>query len=179
MSDITPVRKNIQVEETRFRFAVAESAQQKIGGSVNFINDFQYSDKQWFINGNYSLMPMPQTFVDGLTFFQYDAFIIDVWMFIEMAGNAGITELDLKRATTPGGSFTSIFTTTPKINAAAGDAIWIHVGSSIANTTAPVLSLTNVNAGDALRLDIIQTQTNTSTTGLPAGAGIVLHHRPR
>jgi hypothetical protein len=175
MADLTPSRKNLQVEETRFRSAVSESIVQKAGSSINFINERQHSEKQFFINGNYSAISLPFIAIDGYTFFQFDAEIIDVWMFIQFAGSGGTTELDIKRATTPGGSFSSIFSTTPKISSLAGDGIWIHVGSSFPNTTAPVLALSQVNAGDALRCDLIQAQSGATVNG----CGIVVHYRPR
>ncbi len=39
MSNISSSKKYIQVEETRFRSAVSESLEQKIGGSINYLND--------------------------------------------------------------------------------------------------------------------------------------------
>lgn len=174
MSDVTPLKRNIQVEESRFKFAVSESMIQKTAGSINFINYYQHSEKQFFANGKYNLAGFPQTTVDGFTFFQYNAEIIDAWMYIQTAGSSGTTELDVKYASTPGGAFTSIFSTTPKISYAAGDNVWIHVGSALANTTAPVLSTTNVDAGWALKFDIVQGQ-----SGSAIGTGIVLHYKPR
>ena len=109
-----------------------------------------------------------------MAFFQYDAEIIDAWMFVQKSGSGGTTEIDIRHATTPGGGFSSIFSTTPKITSAAGDNIWIHVGSAVGGTTAPVISTTNVNAGDAISCDLLQAQ-----TGTVAGAGLLIHYRPR
>lgn len=173
MADISALRRNIQIEETRFRYAVSESMAQKLGGSINFINTRQHSEKQFFINGPYNILGA-QTAVDGLTFFQYDAEIIDVWMFVEYNGSSGTTELDLKRATSSGGSFSSIFSTTPKITSAAGNFAYVHAGISVSGTTAPVLSLIHVNAGDAIRCDLLQVP-----GGSPQGCGIIIHYRPR
>jgi hypothetical protein len=174
MAEVTAARKMIQIEETQTRGALSESLAQKLGAMGNFINLYQHSEKQFFINGDTAYVTLPFLAVDGFTFFQYNATIIDVWMYVQTNGASGTLELDLKRATTPGGAFSSIFTTTPKIQAAAGNNIWIHVGSAVANTTAPVLSVTDVNAGDAIRCDIIQSPAAGMT-----GCGIIIHYRPR
>jgi hypothetical protein len=181
MVDLAPDRKNIQIEESRFRTAVSESLIQKVGSSVNFINYYQHSEKQFFLNGNYNYISAPVLRFDGMTFFQYDAEVIDVWMFVQVqsAMTSGTTELDLKYATTPGGSFTSIFTTTPKIQYNAGNDIWIHVGSTVTNTTAPVLSVTNFDAEWALRLDVLQVPTGTPGDTSGVGTGLLVHYRPR
>lgn len=165
----------IQIEESRFKFSVSEFVVQKIGKSINFINKRQHSEKQFFINGNPSQITLPFLGIDGLAFMQYDAEIIDAWMFAQVAGSGGTFELDIKRASTPGGAFTSIFSTTPKIQAAAGNNVWIHLGSIVGSTTAPILASSDVDAGDALRCDVIQAQSGTTFTG----GGIVLHYRPR
>lgn len=174
-TEIPPVRRNIFVEGARFLSAVSEELIQRLGSSINFINNFQHSEKQFFINGNTSVIALPYSAIDGQTFFQYDAEIIDVWMFVQFAGSGGTTELDIKRATSSGGAFSSIFTTTPKIQSAAGNFAYIHVGSAIPNTTAPVLALTDVDAGDTLRCDIITSQTGPAVNG----TGIVIHYKPR
>lgn len=177
MADITAIRINIPLPGAQYRAAVSESLIQNLGSSINFINDFQHNTRDWYINGPYNVVTPPQTFVDGMQFMLFNSTILDAYMFVEFAGSGGTTELDVLRATTPGGSFTSIFTTKPAILSTAGNAIWIHVGSSVANTTAPVLdsSQTAVNAGDAFRLDLTQSQTGDTV----AGAGLVLFFRPR
>ena len=174
MTDVADERRLIQVEESRFKFAVSESMIQKIAGSTNFILNRNHQEKQFFANGVYNGYGLPQTFVDGFTFFQYDAEIIDVWAYVQTAGSSGTTELDIKYATTPGGVFTSIFSTTPKITSAAGSNVWVNVGSVLANTTAPVLAVTDVDAGWALRFDIIDAQ-----AGSVYSTGVVVHYRPR
>jgi hypothetical protein len=175
MTDLADIKNIITVEETRFRAAVSESTFQRVGQTLNFINHRNHQEKAWFLNGDYGPYA-PQTYVDGMTFFEFDATIIDVFMFVGLAGSGGTTELDIKVASTPGGSFASIFSTTPKIQAAAGSGIWIHVGSSVPNTTAPVLSTTTVNANWGLRLDLVTGQT---LTGFSGSTGAIIIYRPR
>ena len=174
MSDIPPLRLNVQLEETQFRAAVSESTMQKLGGSVNFINDYQHDTKRFEINGRYPLLTTPFNAIDGLDIVLYDMEIIGAAMFVRQAGTGSTTELDLKYATTPGGSFTSIFSTTPKISYLAGDFSWCYVGSAFANTTAPVLSITDLAAGNAMRCDLIGSQ-----SGDARGCGLIIFHRPR
>lgn len=175
MVDLPDERALIQTEEAQFKFAVSESMFQKTGKSLNFMLNRTHQEKGWYINGNYSFVSLPFNSVDGFTFFKFDALIVDAFMFVQFAGGGGTTELDIKRATTPGGAFTSIFSTTPKITAAAGNNAWTYVGGVLAGATAPVISTTMVNANDALRCDIITTQTGSTVNG----CGLVLIYRPR
>lgn len=190
MADIEPQRVNVPLPGAQFKAAVSEFIAQAMGGSLNFINYFQHSEKQFFLNGDYSVVAGVQLGVDGLAVFEFDAQIIDVWMFNLVAGSSGTTQLDLKIATTSGGTFTSIFTTKPAISSAAGSNVWVGaVDPSIigplyspsppysppAGTTQPVLdsSLTNaIPAWTAIRLDILTKQNHGEN------CGILVHYRP-
>ena len=177
MSDLSPERKQIQVEETRFRYAVSESMIQRIGKAINFINLRQHNTKQFFINGPYRISNPPVTGVDGLIGVEFDIEIIDVFMFNLVAGSSGTTELDIKYATTPSGTFTSIFSTTPKIQHTAGNNVWVFGNSSFTapiGTTKPVLSTTNLDKFWVLRCDMLQKQ-----DGDPENCGISIYYRPR
>ena len=173
MTDITPSRQIIQYEETRFRAAVSEATAQKIGGSINFFLENVYEQKSWFLNGQYNVLSIPFVGIDGMEFMFTNALLIDAFMFVRTAGSGGNTSLDLKYATTPGGSFTSIFSTPPSINYQAGNFTWVNVGSSVPNTTAPVLGTTLLTAGTAMRCDILSAQ-----SGAALACGIVLRHQP-
>lgn len=163
-------------EGARFRSANSEELIQRLGGSINFVNERQYEVRDFIANGQYGAVPTyPIIANDGLSFFKFDVEIIDAWAWVQYAGASGTTELDLKYATTPGGAFNSIFSTTPKIQAAAGNFVWVHLGSVVANTTAPVISVPNIDAGWAVRMDIITGQTGTAVNG----AGLQIHYRPR
>ena len=188
---VTPTRTLVYTPGAQFRSAVSEDLIQRIAGLQNFISLYQHSEKQFFLNGDYSRVAIPQTGADGLTVFEFDATIIDVWMFNLVAGSAGTTELDIKMATTSGGAFSSIFSTTPKITSAAGNNAWVGnpsvwtTGSAVQDATytvptgctRPVLSgggqTLNVDKYSALRLDILQAQTNGQNCGL------LVHYIPR
>lgn len=174
MADLTGERKNLQIEETRFRGAVSESLLQKTGKSINFINNYQYDSKRFPINGPYSIMSSyPVLGVDGLVPVEYNIEIINIWAYNLTAGASGTTELDIKKATTPGGAFTSIFSTTPKFTSTAVSNAWIKVGGSLAGATAPVLSSTSLSAGDMLRCDLVSAMPGAENCGL------IIHFRPR
>ena len=156
MSDLPEQRVFIQTESARFRSAVSESLLQTVGKMANFLGKRNHQEKQFFINGPYGIATVPATALDGLTFFQFDAEIIDVWAFNLVPGSSGTTEIDIKIAD-PGGSFTSIFSTTPKFTSASASNSWVDALGIVppgSGVTAPVLSVTNVDAGQALRLDL-------------------------
>lgn len=176
MSDLPESRVFIQTESVRFRSAVSESLLQTVGKMANFLGKRNHQEKQFFINGPYGIATVPATALDGLTFFQFDAEIIDVWAYNIIAGSSGTTEMDIKIADL-GGSFTSIFSTTPKFASTASNNSWVDASGIVTpgtGVTAPVLSVTNVDAGQALRFDLI-----TKQGGDPQNCGIVIHYRPR
>jgi hypothetical protein len=188
---VTPSRTLVYTPGAQFRSAVSEELIQRISGLQNFISLYQHSEKQFFLNGPYDIKTPPQTALDGLTIFEFDATIIDVWMFNLVAGSSGTTELDIKMATTSGGTFTSIFSTTPKITSAAGNNAWVGnpsvwtTGSPVQDgtytvptgCTRPVLTgggqTLDVNKRSALRVDILQAQTGGQNCGL------LVHYIPR
>lgn len=181
MPVIAPIRKNIFEEDVRFRASVSEAVGNKIGSSVNFINERQYDVKNFFINGNYSIMSTyPQLSVDGRCWFQNDAFITGILVYSDIKGLAGTTELDIKKSSDGGATWASIFSTTPKFNTTTNNfshCVVDYVGTTSITPvgwTAPILVTNNFNAGDVLRVDIITTMTVS-----PQNCGILLHFRPR
>jgi len=190
MADVTPVRQNIAFPGVEFLAACSEFFAQSLAGQSNFLNYFAYQEKAFFVNGSYSIVAPPQTGVDGLVVFEFDAQIIDVWMFNLTAGSAGSTEFDCLVATTSGGAFTSIFTTLPSISYLAGTNAWVGapnpalIGSNYsppayaapANTVAPVLNAA-VTDTIALRSAMILKTTAVQTGG--QNAGLLVHYRNR
>jgi len=174
MADLSDERKLIQIEETRFRFAVSESWAQKIGKAINFILNREHKSRRWDLNGLYATMTLPFNRLDGFEDIKKDIEIIGVFMSVQIAGSGGTTEFDIKKASSPGGPWTSIFSTTPKIASSAGDDAWVRIGESGTGLTAPVLADANLDEGDVLRCDLIQAQ-----SGTPNGCGIEIHYRPR
>lgn len=172
MVDIAPLRINVQQEEVAYRSSVSEATMSRIGSSVNFINYRQHSEKQFFLNGPYGILSMPQIGVDGIAVFEFDAEIINVWAFNLIAGTSGDTELDIKASAAVGSGFASIFLTKPIINYQAGNNYWIGKDVFAPNATGAVLSTTTFTAGTAIRLDLTQSQVGGQN------CGIIIHYRP-
>jgi hypothetical protein len=175
MTALTDARHLIQEEETRYRAAVSEATMSRMGQTMNFINNRQHSEKQFFLNGRYNVVPTPNLAVDGLAIFEFNAEIIGVWMFNMFKGTSGTTELDLKWTNQSGGTFASIFSTTPKISSTAPDFAYVGIGTSGTGLTPPALIKTQFNAGDALRLDLMSAQSGLNV----ASCGLIVHYRPR
>lgn len=181
MADATPRRINIQSEEVRYRSAVSESTMTRVGQSINFINLKQYDSRGFFQNGPYFTGGV-QAGVDGAWPVLFDVEIIGVSMFNLVAGTSGTTTLDVRRFTasnTPAGG-ASIFSVKPSITSAAGNNAFVFydflnsvVLENPTGTTLPVLSVTNLNAGDMLTLNIDSAQP------LAQNCGLVLYYRPR
>lgn len=174
MGIIGDLKKFIYEEEVRYRSAISESTWFKIAGAINFILNRNHQEKAFYVNGEYSEVATPHIFEDGIAIFNFDAEIINAYAFNLVSGTSGDTELDIKIKPQLSGSWTSIFTTKPKINFAAGEA-WIGIGDTVPNCVAPVLTSfpLQVNKGDAIRLDMLQAQVGGQNCGL------LVHYRPR
>ena len=177
MAIVAPDRALIQEEDVQYRASVSEAVGFKIGAMVNHIATKQYDEKTFPLNGRYDLAgTFPAVGVDGLSFVQFDAEIIGVWVYNQVAGSSGTTELDVQIATSPGGSFSSIFSTTPKITSAAPSNSYADSAGVVTpptGVTAPVLSVTQLNAGTAIRVNLV------SAMAFAESCGIVIHYRPR
>jgi len=160
----------IESEETKFRYAGSESIMQKMGKSINFINTYQFDTWMFPLNGPYDIVSDPQLSAAGLYIVPtgISLEIFDVAMWNVVAGTSGTTELDVLYTLTSGGSFTSIFTTTPKIAFGAGDNAYVQTGGSGTGLTAPVLTSTplTIPSGAALRLDKLSSQVGGENAGL-------------
>lgn len=121
-----------------------------------------YITNHWQLNGPYANLTYPLNEVDGFCFFNFNATIIAVWIYNVTPGSGGITQFDLKVAS-PGGSFSSILSTLGSIDSTAAANTWTDSNSVVGPQTGvvkPVLMSANVSAGQALRWDLIQAQTD-------------------
>ena len=179
MASLVPdLKKFIVGLEVKNAASVSEATWRKIAGMINFIGHRTHQEKNFQVNGNYGALQglYPINAIDGYAFFEFDAEIFNVWVYGIVAGSGGITELDLKIKPKTGGSFTSIFSTTPKIAPTAGSNVFFEVGDTGTGITAPVLNggtPYNVNRGDAIRLDLISAMVGAEH------CGVVIHYRPR
>lgn len=175
---IPDLKKFITTLEVKNGSAVSQSTWRKISGMINFIGHRAHQEKVFPINGAYGGLAhlLPINAIDGYAFFEFDAEIFNVWVYSIKTGTSGITELDVKVKPKGSGSFTSIFSTTPKISSLAANETFFEIGDTGTGITAPVLNggvPFNVNRGDAIRLDLIQAMLNAEH------CGIVIHFRPR
>jgi hypothetical protein len=190
VSLVVPERKLIFFESTRFRGAVSEDMIQRQGAISNQNALFQYDVLEYKLNGPYGdVATLPVNGLDGLYVFPFKMQIINICVFNEVAGSSGTTEIDIKKATTSGGAFTSIFSTTPKITSAASnetfalsynitlgtsDQVWT-AGTAPTGVTLGVLNggaPYTMNAGEALRVDLISAMPGAQN------AGVTVYFRP-
>jgi len=183
MAIVPPARGNFLSEELDYKSALSEFLLLKIGAQNNFNNQRFYTQKQFFLNGFYE-QAVGFAAIDGLEIIPFNAEIFNVAMFNIEAGISGTTEIDIKVATTSGGAFTSIFSTTPKISSLAPNFTWFRVGETNVAWTAPVLNslvtspidgqlVRNLSEGSALRIDLPQAMNNAR------GCGLILFLRSR
>jgi hypothetical protein len=190
VSIITPDRKLIFFEASQFRGAVSEDMIQRQGAISNQNALFQFDVLHYLCNGAYGdVTTIPFTGLDGLYIFPFKMEIINVAIFSNIPGSSGTTELDAKLATSSGGTFTSIFSVTPKVASTASAFAYalsydITLGTSnqiwTLNATPPtgvtVGQLTSVplvvDAGDALRVDILGVMPGAEN------AGLIIYFRP-
>lgn len=163
MVDVVPARSNIQQEETRFRASVSESMFTRVAGSINLINDQQYDTHSWHLNGQIGLFPVAPG-PDGIFSFLFDVEVTGFTYRIgDTTGASSSIIVDLHRLTGGDTDAGSIFSTLPEISSAAASDTYTTYreidATALSNPTGhtlAVLSTVNLNAGDALRLDLDQ-----------------------
>jgi len=180
MADITPAKFNVQTQDTQFRASISESVGSKIGGSINFINNYQYDSKLWTANGPYSITSSPDAGIDAAYLCQTNMDIYGINMFNHIPGSSGSIEFDILKHTASNQAGTSIFSTKPSLSFSSGiySALSYRFFDStiLQNPTGavlPVLVSTLLSAGDFLTCTI----TNKQVGG--ANASIELLLRPR
>lgn len=172
-NEIPEAREMVYIEDTRFRAAVSEAIMKKFGAIANFLFKRHIEKKDLYINGIYNGITLPFNDIDGGIIFEYPVEIVNVYIKNRSAGSGGTTELDIKWKPQLTGSWATIFGTTPKITSTAASNQMCGIGQTITGFTAAVLSKTQFDAGDMLRLDLLQ-----AMTGNPNGCAIIIHYRP-
>lgn len=178
MSDITPARKNVTVEESKFRAAVSEAYSFKIGASVNFINGFQNNRHAWHLNGSYSSGVGSQG-PDGIFVFLFNAELVGISYYNNTTGTSGSTVTDIHWLSGGDTDNGTIFTTPPTVSSSAANNTYF-LKDLISDTviyqptgfTEAVLSKTTFNQGDALRLDLDNAMVGANNFQ------VILHYRP-
>jgi len=128
-----------------------------------------YTTYEFKLNGNYGSISTPNLELDGYCFFNYAATILNVWAYSVVAGASGTTTIDLQYTTSPGGSFTSIFSTPASFTSAAASSNYVDAQGVVTpgtGVTAPVLSTSNLPAGSAIRMSILSVMAGASDCGI-------------
>lgn len=179
MTDIADFRRNVQIEETEYKSAISESTAQKMGASVNFINNRQFDQHSFNLNGAYQL-GVGSTGVDGIYPIIMNMELVAVTIYSIDAGVSGSTTFDIHWLSASGVDQGSIFSTKPSISSSAPNNSFGIKGLITevpdfggTGITLPVLSKTEFNVGNALRFDI------DSAMSSAQNAGLTFHFRPR
>src|SRR6056297_2236032 len=172
MSDVTPARNNIKIQDVAFRSALSESVGSKIAGAINFLNTKDYQTHSFNFNGAYSL-GVGVVGADGIFPILFDMEIVGLTMFNRKSGTTGTTELDVEWLNGTNSNQGSIFSTTPKMTSSTSDFSYLIRdelnGSNVelpTGATAPVFSKTHFEAGDALFCEIVSAMTGAEDCSL-------------
>lgn len=178
-NEILPSRKNLFVEQTQYRAAVSESLLTTVGSSINFINDRQYDQRSFQLNGSYPLAVGLQG-ADQIIPILFDMEMVGFSYWNGSTGTSGSSIFDIHRLTGGDTDAGSIFSTRPEFDStAANNTYTVYDQANAATVNLPtghtlaVLSTINFNAGDALRLDIDAAMPGASN------AGVYIFIRPR
>ncbi len=175
MTAVNPVRNNMQAEECAPQGAVSESVMVRMAQSVMFANLRHVYQHDFNMNGSYNGFVTPVFLGDGFMTYPFPFEILDVMIMTGDAnGSGGTTEFDVKWRPETGGTFVSIFSTTPKFTNAAPTLRTGRVGgSAVTGITNPVLDKTTFDAYDVLIVQALQ-----ACTGTVNGAFLKVFIRP-
>jgi hypothetical protein len=156
MSNVPSLVGKIQQEAVYSRQPDSESLWSTAGGSINRLLDDDLREHVWTANGAYGLFS-GVTGVDQQWVCYYNCTIVDAIISHKAAGTGGTTEIDIKYSTNQGSSWTSIFSTTPKIGSTAPAFGSCSVSQTLTGFTPGVFSSSpfNINAGTIFRMDMI------------------------
>lgn len=160
MTAIPASRQIIQQEETRSQAAVSESTMTRMGAMNNFLALKECTAHDFNLNGAYNIVNTPNLAIDGPITYPFNFEIVAAIIYAGNGmGSSGTTEIDVKWKPETGGSFASIFSTTPKFDSTATPFDSARNGATPpTGFTAPVLAKTTFNAFDILHLDLLQAQ---------------------
>jgi hypothetical protein len=179
MAEITPSRNNVQVEDVQFRASVSEAVGNKLGGSINFINDRQFDIHSWHLNGDFSVIAASEV-GDGVFICQEDMEIVGLALYIGTNGSTGSNiTVDLHWISSDGTDNGTIFSVKPAIATTAADGAFLHQNIRASDNevptgfTAATFSKTTFDRHDGIRLDL------DSSTGGASNLQCTIFFRPR
>ena len=185
MSELLPVKENMEVEEMQAEAAASEGTMSKVGKNINFMNTFYAGPRQFKANGFYNDGNIPDTKIDGPVSLEADAeiFLLSAWNFT--AGVSGTTEFDIICHPANGDPSYSIFTTTPKIPSSADhspfasmiqrviDGVTETLFQSTGTTLAVFITPNEFKRGDRFTMSLLDKQVSA------IDCGIEISFRPR
>jgi len=176
---ITDARVNIQEEDVQFRSSVSEAVGNKLGGSINFVNNRQFDKHSWHLNGDFSVVTLADV-NDGVFVCQEDMEIVGYALYIDTNGTTdGPIIVDLHWRLTDGTDNGTIFTTRPEIAISASDNSCTHSNTRATSNELPtghtlgVFSKTEFDRHDLIKLELDQ------TSGGSQGLQLTIFFRPR
>lgn len=187
MAQLPEVRQNIFEEEVSYTRPVSEFTFNKMGSSINFINERQYLTHSFLLNGNYARGAGSEG-LDGIFVALFDIQLIGISIFNWDSGTAGTTFFDIHKLDSSGTDLGSIFLTTPSItwgnDNEFGTALYDSSATLVteSKTSANVTNgsvgvgpnvLNQLDFGEAYRFDLPSAQSGASN------CGIYIHYRPR
>ena len=181
MADVIDERINIQDEETDFDSAVSEGTLQRMAAAVNFINKRQYTEKPFTFTNELGAFDLNEMFADGAKPMAQNCQIVGYCLWIRNFAGTGDLDIDVKRLQNAGDAGVSIFSTRPKLQAAAGNNSWVQYVSEptpftknpAAGYVVGALGTTQLNQGDLLVAEL----KDVPSEGIDAG--ITIFVRPR
>lgn len=174
MSNLPSERLYIQTESVVTRAPVSENLMQTISGSVNALLDQTFL-MDFRMNGHYAGFAGEQGF-DGIVPFRKNCEIMEVFMYNDIPGSSGTTEVDILYTPSSANTWTSIFSQRPAIQSTAPSYSYVGTNFPSGFCVQPIMTSTpfQVVAGGALRFDVISTM-----AGSPKNMGIVIYFRER
>lgn len=175
MSDLADRKFIIQSEETQFEAAVSESVMQRMGSMNNFLANREMTAHNFNLNGFINVTPTPFFFGDGYITYPFPFEIVDFLLYSgDQVPTLGTVEVDAKWIPEGPGAYASLLTTTPKFDETAEANRHIRIGATRTGFVAPVLSKTQFDAYDTIRIDVLQSGDDDTN-----GAFVKIFVRPR
>ena len=167
MSDLPAARKIVQLEAVQQRGSLSENLFQDVAANQNFHALYQYDKHSWNLNGPFHL-GVGSSGLDGVFPFLFDVEITGFWYYADTIGD-GTTTIDIDWYDSAGVDQGSIFSTLPSVDGTASDSSFTTYrqvdSTTLSNPTGhtlAVLSKTQFDAGDVLKLTLTAAQTGAS-----------------
>jgi len=176
---ITDARVNIQQEDVQFRSSVSQAVGNKLGGSINFVNNRQFDQHSWNLNGDFSVIAASDV-GDGVFICQENMEMVGYALYIGTNGSTGSNIIcDLHWISSDGTDNGTIFSTKPSIATSASDGTFTHSNIRAVSSEVPtghtegVISKTDFDRHDGIRFDL------DASTGGASNLQLIIFFRPR